>query len=744
MKWQSLQGLILFLILSILFVSCGMKPLQEGEYALIHNEVIVEDAALANDAQFSMSNLQSAIIQKPKGRTISFKRYQPTILDTTLTAKSCVQLRNHVSDMGWLDAQTSYDLIAKGQRVVAFYRIVPGQRYSVRNVSYDIDDHNIDSLLRGNGVLQGSLLRSGQPFSTATMQEERNRITSWLNNNGYMLFNKEHITFRADSSSSEHFVDLTLQLARYRHNSSDSLHDHTRYYLRSVSYVSPTYSNVPLRAHTLKINTLLQEHDPYNADAVQRTYNKFARLRAIRSTNITFNQPSSLNSNDTLTPQHPSPQGGSMGGASLTQNDSLDAVVQIIPRKKHSIQLQPEGTNTAGDFGAALSVVYENRNVFRGSEVFSLSGRVAFEAISGLEGYTNSNYEEYGVEGKLTFPEFIIPGLSDAFHRTHNATTELSVSYNRQNRPEFHRRVFTGRWRYRWTSNRGNIGYTFDLLDLNYISMPWISSTFKHDYLDSLSNRNAILRYNYEDLFIMKIGIGIKKLTEHYSIQANVETAGNLLSGLSQIFPFPTNSQGKYKAIGIAFAQYVKFDFDYTRLLRLNYHNTLALHGRFGIAVPYGNSDILPFEKRYFSGGANSVRGWSVRTLGPGGYISRDGRINFLNQTGDVKLDLNAELRTDLFWKFQGAVFIDAGNVWTLRDYNDQQGGRLRFADILKQIAVAYGIGLRLNFDYFILRLDLGMKAINPAYTTTREHYPIAHPNFKRDYALHFAVGLPF
>ena len=107
-------------------------------------------------------------------------------------------------------------------------------------------------------------------------------------------------------------------------------------------------------------------------------------------------------------------------------------------------------------------------------------------------------------------------------------------------------------------------------------------------------------------------------------------------------------------------------------------------------------------------------------------------------------LDLNAELRTDLFWKFQGAVFIDAGNIWTLRDYADQQGGQLRFKDILRQMAVAYGIGLRLNFDYFILRLDLGMKAINPAYTTTREHYPIAHPNFKRDYALHFAVGLPF
>ena len=723
MKCQSPHRIAVFLLLSLLFASCGMKPLQEGQYALVHNEVIVEDGVAAE-----MGSLSDYIIQKPKGRTFSLKRQQPTVLDTLLTQKSCKQLTGHANDLGWLDAHTDYDLIVKGQRVAAFYRVTPGPRYTVRNVSYAIDDRRIDSLLRQNGVLTDSRMQSGQPFSTLDMQAERNRITSWLNNNGFMNFNKEYITFSADSSCSERFVDLTLHLERYRRNSSDSLRDHRRYIVQSVMFQSPAYDKVPLRQHTLQINSLLQENNLYSADAVQRTYNKFARLRAVRNTNITFSPA------DTSSLRYPD----------AVDDVPVNATVQVIPRKKHSIQVQPEGTNTAGDLGAALSVVYENRNVFHGGEVFSLSGRVAFEAISGLEGYTNSNYEEYGMEGKLTFPEFIIPGISDDFQRNHNATTELSVSYNRQNRPEFHRRVFTGTWRYRWTSRTGKVGYTFDLLDLNYISMPWISATFKHDYLDSLSNRNAILRYNYEDLFIMKIGLGIKKNTEHYSLQANVETAGNLLSGLSQIFTFPTNSQGKRKAIGIAFAQYVKFDFDYTRLLRLNYHNTLALHGRLGVAVPYGNSDILPFEKRYFSGGANSVRGWSVRTLGPGGYISNDGRINFLNQSGDVKLDLNAELRTDLFWKFQGALFIDAGNIWTLRDYYDQQGGRLRFADILRQIAVAYGVGLRLNFDYFILRLDLGMKAVNPAYTTTRQHYPIAHPNFKRDYALHFAVGLPF
>ena len=176
----------------------------------------------------------------------------------------------------------------------------------------------------------------------------------------------------------------------------------------------------------------------------------------------------------------------------------------------------------------------------------------------------------------------------------------------------------------------------------------------------------------------------------------------------------------------------------------LNNNNNIALHCGFGIAYPYGNSKVLPFEKRYFSGGANSVRGWSVRQLGPGKFKGTDGAIDFINQTGDMKLDLNVELRSFLFWKIYGAAFVDAGNIWTLRYYNEQEGGQFDIKDFYKQIAVAYGLGIRLNFDYFILRFDMGMKAINPAYDTEKEHYAVFHPDFSRDFAFHFAVGLPF
>ena len=376
--------------------------------------------------------------------------------------------------------------------------------------------------------------------------------------------------------------------------------------------------------------------------------------------------------------------------------------------------------------------------------MWSVQLRGAFEAITGLEGYKNEDYEEYGLETKLTFPRFVAPFLSRSFRRNINATSEVSLSYNLQNRPEFHRRVFSAGWRYRWGEPHHHTTYKLDLLDMNYIYMPWISETFKHEYLDSVSSRNAILRYNYEDLFIMKIGFGLSYNNGVRALKANFETAGNLLNLSSNLFSFKKNTDGQYTLFNIAYAQYVKVDFDYTRVFQFDTHNSLVLHGGIGVAYPYGNSKILPFEKRYFSGGANSVRGWGVRRLGPGTYRGTNGGIDFINQTGDIKLDLNVEYRTFLFWKINGALFIDAGNIWTIRKYDEQPGGEFRFDKFYKQIAVSYGLGLRLNFDYFILRFDAGMKAINPAYENSREHYPLLHPKWSRDFTFHFAVGLPF
>lgn len=700
----------------LLTTACSTgKYVQEGEY------ILDKVAVVSDQSDYNASPLSQYVRQKEKPKLFSLFRNpfsrKPVIYDTLQARLSCQDLLTAMQNEGYMNAGVSLYTETKGKKLKATYLLHPGQPFLIGKVNYDIQDEGILQLLHLDQP-DNQQIKPGMRFTVETLDNERKRIASLLSDNGYFRFNKDFIHFAADTIMGRKDIALTLQLRKYKPNNNSPEVDHTRYLIRDVLFQSNDSDRIHLRKQVLLNATAIKEGRPYDASALQRTYNNFARLQAVKYTNIKF--------------------------VEVPDTNLLDCHIQISTNKPSTISFQPEGTNTAGDLGAAASITYTNRNLFHGSEQLSIEFRGAYEAITGLEGYQDQNYTEFSVETKLVFPRFLAPFLSKSFRRRQTASSEWAVSWDFQNRPEFHRRVFSSAWRYRWSEPKHHLNYRFDLLDLNYVYMPWISSTFKRDYLDNAENRNAILRYNYEDIFIMKTGFTVSYTDGVDAVRANFESAGNLLNGVSKGFGFKTNSQGQHTLFNIAYAQYVKFDFDYTHLFQFDKRNALALHAGLGVAYPYGNSTVLPFEKRYFSGGANSVRGWSVRELGPGKFKGTDGRIDFINQTGDVKLDLNAEYRSSLFWKLQGALFIDAGNIWTLRNYAEQPGGQFKFTEFYKQIAASYGMGLRLNFDYFILRFDVGMKAINPAYESEKEHWSVIHPKLSRDFDFHFAVGLPF
>lgn len=700
----------------LLTTACSTgKYVQEGEY------ILDKVAVVSDQSDYNAAPLSQYVRQKEKPKLFSLFRNpfsrKPVIYDTLQARLSCQDLMTAMQNEGYMNAGVSLYTETKGKKLKATYLLHPGQPFLIGKVNYNIQDEGIQQLLHLDQT-DNQHIKPGMRFTVETLDNERKRIAGLLSDNGYFRFNKDFIHFTADTVMGRKDIALTLQLRKYKSNSNSPEVDHTRYLIRDVLFQSNDSDRIHLRKQVLLNATAIKEGRPYDASALQRTYNNFARLQAVKYTNIKF--------------------------AEVPDTNLLDCHIQISTNKPSTISFQSEGTNTAGDLGAAASITYTNRNLFHGSEQLSIEFRGAYEAITGLEGYQDQNYTEFSVETKLVFPRFLAPFLSKSFRRRQTASSEWAVSWNFQNRPEFHRRVFSSAWRYRWSEPKHHLNYRFDLLDLNYVYMPWISSTFKRDYLDNAENRNAILRYNYEDIFIMKAGFTVSYTDGVDAVRANFESAGNLLNGVSKGFGFKTNSQGQHTLFNIAYAQYVKLDFDYTHLFQFDKRNALALHAGLGVAYPYGNSTVLPFEKRYFSGGANSVRGWSVRELGPGKFKGTDGRIDFINQTGDVKLDLNAEYRSSLFWKLQGALFIDAGNIWTLRNYAEQPGGQFKFTEFYKQIAASYGMGLRLNFDYFILRFDMGMKAINPAYESEKEHWSIFHPKLSRDFDFHFAVGLPF
>ena len=645
----------------------------------------------------------------------------PSIYDTLMARRSSEDLQQTLRSMGYLGATVDVEtqVKKKGKQVDATYILHPGEPYYLGRVRYIVEDSLLAEKLQLDDPANQNL-KSGMRFSLANLDGERSRIANQLLNDGYYRFHKDYITYVVDTVAGSKKVDLTLIVHHYYVN-KNTIAPHPQYRIGKISYKSsdPTDSVIHLRESVLRNNTYLQEGDLFRSKDLQRTYNRFGRLGAVKYTNITFKEnPDSM---------------------------VLDGEIQVGTNRPNTISFQPEGTNTAGDLGAAASLTYQHRNLFRGSEQLSIEVRGAYEAIRGLDGYDNDDFVEFSVETSLLFPRFIAPFISRKFARRTNATSEVSLLYDTQNRPEYHRRVLSLAWRYKWANTNHHDKYQIDVLDINYVFMPWISDTFREEYLDNTESRNAILRYNYEDLLIMKFGLGYSYNNGKYAIKANIETAGNLLDLISCMANFSENEDGQSEVFNIAFAQYVKGDFDFTRNFTFTPSKSLVFHFGLGIAYPYGNSDILPFEKRYFSGGANSVRGWSVRELGPGKFAGSDGKIDFINQTGDLKLDINLEYRSSLFWKFDGALFVDAGNIWTLRNYEDQPGGQFKFDEFIEQLAVSYGLGLRLNFDFFVLRFDFGMKAVDPAYASTgSEHYPLVHPDLSRDLTFHFAVGLPF
>ena len=572
----------------VLGACSASKYVPEGEYIL--NKVEVKSDLEGYDA----GALKQYVRQKEKPKLFSlFKNpfsKKPVIYDSLQARLTCQDLLQAMQNQGYMHAGIQLFTTKKGKKLDATYLLHPGEPFLIGKVEYDVEDEQIQQLLQLDKP-ENQQLKPGMRFTVETLDNERKRITNLLTDDGYFRFHKDFIQFSADTIAGQKDIAVTLHLMKYKGNSNAPEVDHPRYTVRNINFLSNDSDRIHLRHQVLLNATALRENEPYSASALQRTYNNFARLQAVKYTNIRF--------------------------AEVPDSNLLDCNIQISTNKPSTIAFQPEGTNTAGDLGAAASLTYTNRNLFRGSEQLSVELRGAYEAITGLEGYQDQNYTEYSVETKLVFPRFVAPFLSQKFRRRQTASSELSVSWDLQNRPEFHRRVFSTAWRYRWSEPRHHLSWRYDLLDLNYVYMPWISATFKQDYLDNADSRNAILRYNYEDLFIMKMGLGLSYSDGVDAVRVNVETSGNVLSAVSKVLGFKTNAEGQRTFINIAYAQYAKFDFEYTHLMQFDKRNALALHAGIGVAYPYGNSTVLPFEKRYFSGGANSVRGWGVRELGP-------------------------------------------------------------------------------------------------------------------------------
>ncbi len=678
----------------------------------------------------------------------------PVIYDSTLTAQSVAQLTQALENKGYLNARVIADTIAnhKDRKMTVDYKLYPGRPHVIKSIQYSFPTDSLRELIMADSV--HFTVRPGDNLDLNRLEAQREAITSYLRNRGYFAFTKDYIGFNADTTAGSYEIELTMIVRPpyERPGSVRILDDHREYYVRSIKVITDydpamttNLSNISatdtvrykditifynasrfLKPSVIYENCFLRTGTRFRESDVDRTYQAFSRLNILKFINVRM-----------------VPVGDGL----------LDAYILLTRGKSQSMAFELEGTNSEGDLGVAAAITYSHRNIGHGSETLTAKVRGAYESISGnLDGFIHNRYMEYSLDATLNFPKFKAPFLRESFKRNIMATTELNVSINYQERPEYTRIIGTAGWSYRWIERINRNRHTFTPIDINYIYLPESTSNF----LDQIAPDNPLLRYSYEDHFIMRMGYSFyhtnkqrdlpwtrQRQRDIYTVRVNAEIAGNLLFALSSIFHDRSNFHSDpYKVFGIRYSQYFKMEADFAALHIFDNRNSLAWHIGFGVGVPYGNSSILPFERRFYGGGANGVRGWDVRTLGPGAFDATNSVSSFINQCGDIRFDASIEYRAKLFWVVELGLFIDAGNIWTIHDYPNQPGGMFRFNSFYKQIAASYGAGLRLDFTYFLLRLDLGMKAHNPA--RGQERWPLLYPRWGRDSSIHFSIGYPF
>lgn len=774
------MDIMLAVLIALLCAGCSStRHVPNGEYLLDKVSIDID-----GNTEISSGELDNYLKQIPNHRVLGFWKLQlgtynlsgndstkwynrwvrrmgqaPVIYSEALTNASVKQLRQALVNRGYLEAEVTADTFAfpDKKKIDIIYRITTGEPRRISSIAYEIPDTLIERFVLEDSAL--FTIKPGSRLDRDILDSERALITQRLRNHGYYSFNKEYITFYADTAENSKDVELTMTLRppRIMHGGkmiADTLGKHLQYYFNKIYFVTTgsmpgvdsattaadtvTYRDIDViygKDHYINPGALREKcylipGAIYRVNDVDRTYEALSRLGILKSVNIEL------------------VSAGDIDGKRL-----IDAYILLTRNKKQSITFDVEGTNSEGDLGFGLGATYQHRNLAKSSQLLTARIRMNYESLSGsFNGLINDRYTEYAGEVGITFPKFEFPFASRRLRERLNVSTEFALSFNYQERPEYTRIIGGAAWKYKWVNRSNTRRHYYDMIDVNYVRLP--ERTI--DFLDQIAPNNPLLRYSYEDHFIMSMGYRFYNTNKRiptsgsrnyvwqpsvYTIRTSVETAGNILYAMSSLSDSHRRN-GAYRVFGINYSQYVKGEVDYAITRNFTDRHSLAFHTGFGIGIPYGNSTVLPFEKRFYAGGANGVRGWSVRTLGPGSYDSRNTVSDFINQCGDIRLDMSVEYRTKLFWVLEGAGFIDAGNIWTIHNYENQPGGMFHFDTFWKQIALAYGLGIRFDFTYFLLRLDLGVKAHNPA--KGEEPWPIIHPRWGRDTTLHFAVGYPF
>ena len=761
--------IILILFVAIVMSSCNINRfVPEGKYLVKKNSIVIEE----KKTKISKSGLSSYITLKPykdafqtniptwiyykserkpnsKVWALINKNFgkAPVYYDVKDANNSATQMMRYLDNVGYFNSKVKHTVKTKRKRARITYHVYPTQPYLVNKFNYVIDDTLIERyIMRDSAKFEP---KKGDIYNAYSLDDQREIITDRMKNSGYFFFNRDDIFFEVDSNFMNHSMEITMRL-------KDNKLSSKKYYIRDIS-IYPNFSVLRMgekptdsiqllveagmrkrkniwdfyyfgkpdvTPQTFKQSIHIIEGLPYNLRSITSTYKSLGNFKLFRNINIEF---------DTVS--------GPQDSLNL-----LDCRITMQQNDQHSFTVQAEGTNSEGDLGIKGSFSYSNKNIFHGAETFQLSLKGGLEAqqLVGTEATENGrnvfNTWEFGLTASVLFPRFLSPFSTHTFSRDYMPTTTVSMGINSQIRYYYSRYISTASFSYDWKKNY-QLGQTLSPFYLNSVKIANINPAFQA-YLDAEASQRKKAQYTSHLLFGTRYSLTyntqrINKTGSFFYVRTDFETSGNLLSLFNKTKLITENENGYHEIFGIRYAQYVRSSFDLRQHLDLGNDNWFVFRQFAGIGLPYGNSQDMPFERSFYGGGANGLRGWLYRTVGPGGYVPVSDDIE---KTGDLQLEFNAEYRFPLYNIVNGALFVDAGNVWTYHPNESMPNAEFRFNNFYKQLAVDAGFGLRLDVSFLILRFDIAYAMRNP-YPTNGSYWRFGQGN---NFRLQAGIGYPF
>lgn len=719
----------------------------------------------------------------------------PVLLDTTSTKKSIKRLNSYYFNNGFFDVKTDFTTdTSKTKKVVLKYKITKGNGYKLDSLKTDIATFALDSLYKLRK--DNSFIKSGNQYKTEDIDNERNRITTDFRNNGVYFFQQNYINFDLDTIQTNKKVNLKLNIENQniREGDTSSTQDFKIYKINKVNIFTDHQTN----KNEIKVNDSVT-YNGYNFYSEKKLKykpksitsaifiapgTKYSDFRTTLTSKYlsnlrVFNYPSIQYSVD------PKDENG------------LIANVFLIPRKKYTFGASVDFTHSnIQDFGISGNTSLGIRNVFNGAETFEIAFRGNVGASRDLANPNNNffNISEIGVDSKLNFPRILFPLNTDKIiPKTMIPSTTLSVGFAKQRNIGLDKQNFTSSLSYNWTPKR-NTTVRFDLFNVQFVKNVNIGNYFNvyrasYDRLneiaeiyneniqnvdlngnltqegtlnfinDVLNETTDILPNDEEYKTVLSIKERYERLIENnlifassisfsktskrdlqdnnfYIFKTKIESAGNVLSLIANASKEITNQNGANTIFDVEYSQYIKTEFEYIKHWDLKRKKVFAIRSFFGIAIPYGNSNSIPFSRSYFAGGTNDIRAWQPYSLGPG---SSGGIFDF--NEANMKISFNAEFRFNIFGKLNGALFADTGNIWNVLDNVEDEAYKFNGIKSLESLALGTGFGFRYDFGLFVVRGDLGFKTYNPAKDMSQRWFKELNLS---DSVLNIGINYPF